>query len=86
MREGTAGEIDGGDVALDDLGAEPLGLGAHLGHEIRPHDAVTETGEVLDRRGHHQLSAGLQPFDDQGFQIGAGRVDAGSRVPPAPTR
>ena len=54
-----------GDVALDDLGAEPFGLRAHLGHEIGPHDAVAVAGEILDDRGQHQLTAGFEPFDEE---------------------
>ena len=36
-------QVDGGDVAADDLGAEALRLGAHLRHQLRPHDAVAVT-------------------------------------------
>ena len=52
------------DVALDDLGAELLGLRAHLGHQVRPHDAVAMAREVLDHRRQHELAAGLEAFDD----------------------
>ena len=43
----------------DDLGAEPHGLRAHVGHQVGAHDAVGEAREVLDLGGQHELSAGL---------------------------
>ena len=63
------------DVALHDLGAEALGLRAHLGHQVRTHDAVAEPRPVLDHRRQHQLSAGLEAFDEQRRQIRARRIE-----------
>ena len=60
-----------GHVAVDDLGAEPLGLRAHLGHQIRAHDAVAKAGEILHRGGEHQLPARLDAFDEQRLEVGA---------------
>ena len=65
------------DVALDDLGAEPLGLRAQLRHQVGPHDAVAIPGPVLDHRGQHQLTAGFDAFDDERLEIGARRVERG---------
>ena len=70
-------EIDGGHVAATHLGAEPLGLRAHVGHQIRPHDAVPETGKVLDGRRHHELTAGLEALDDERREVRARRVERG---------
>ena len=63
---GRVAEVDARDVAPHDLGAEALGLRAHGGHQIGPHDAVAEAGKILDGRRHHELAAGLEPFDDDG--------------------
>jgi hypothetical protein len=54
----VAGEVDLDHVVGHQLGAEPLGLGAHLVHQRRAHDAVAEAREVLDLRGGHQRAAG----------------------------
>ena len=70
-----AAQVDARDVALHNFGAEPLGLSAHLGHEVRAHDAVAIAREVLDHRRQHQLAAGLNPLDEQRLQVGARRVE-----------
>jgi hypothetical protein len=70
-------QIDLRDIALDDLGPESLGLGAHVGHQLRSHDAVPESREVLHHGGHHQLTAGLEPFDEQRLQVGARGIERG---------
>ena len=67
-------------MAADDLGAEPLGLRPHLGHQIGPHDALAEAGPILDHRGQHQLAAGLQAFDDERLEVRARRVQAGGQA------
>ena len=67
----------GADRLANVLGAEALGLPAHVGHEVGPEDAVLEAREVLDVRGHHQLTAGVEAFDHQRRQIGARRVERG---------
>ena len=51
-------ELDRRHVVGDDLGAEALGLGPHVLHEVRAHDAVAEAREVLDLGGVHQRTAG----------------------------
>jgi hypothetical protein len=45
---GLGGQVDLGDVPGDQLGAEALGLGAHVVHELRALHALGEAGEVLD--------------------------------------
>ena len=73
-----AGEVDLDHVVGDDLGAEALGLRAHLVHQGRAHDAVAEAGEVLDLGGVHQRAAGgHRTLEDQRLQAGAGGVDRG---------
>ena len=63
-----------GDIALNHLGAEPLRLRAHLGHEIRPENAVAIARKVLHERGQHELTARLDAFDQERPQVGAGAV------------
>ena len=74
-----------GHVALDDLGAELLGLRAHLGHQVRAHDAVAMPGKVLDERRQHELTAGLEPFDESGCRLARAVYSAAVR-PAGPTR
>ena len=71
-------QSEGRDVALDDLGAEPLRLGTHFGDQGRPQDAVAKPRVVLDVRGQHQLAARLEALDEQRLQIGASRIEGGS--------
>ena len=66
---GRAAEIDGRDVALHDLGTELLGLGAHLGHEIRAEDPVPVAGKILDHGGQHQLPAASTPSIRSGWRF-----------------
>ena len=68
---GVSETVDLGDVVLDDFGAELLRLRPHLGHEFRTHDAVAMARPVLDERGHHELTAGFEPLDDQRLQVRA---------------
>ena len=58
-----------------DLGAEALGLRAHLRHQVRTHDAVAEPGPVLHHRRQHQLPARLEALDEQRLQVGARGVE-----------
>ena len=51
-------EVDRYDVVGEQLGAEALGLRAHVVHEVRAHDPVGEAGEVLDLGGGHERAAG----------------------------
>ena len=72
----VAGEVDLDHVVGDQLGAEALGLGAHLVHQGRAHDAVAEAGEVLDLGGVHQRAAGgHRALEDQRLQRRPGGVD-----------
>ena len=68
-------QLDAGHVVGEELGAEPLGLLAHVVHQLGAHDAVREAGEVLHLGGGHQRAAGLHALDDQRLQVGAGGVD-----------
>src|SRR6478735_547054 len=73
-----AGQVDGGDVVGDELGAEALGLGAHAVHEVGPHDAVLEAGEVLDLgRVHQRATGGHSALEDEGREVRARGVDGG---------
>ena len=73
-----AGEVELGDVVVDDLGAETLGLLLHLRHELGALDALGEAGEVLDVGRVHQLAAGLdRAGDEKRFQVGASSIDRG---------
>mgnify|MGYP006876458425 FL=1 len=56
--EGPGGEVKLGDGLCDDLGAEALGLGAHVVHELGAADAAGESGEVLDVSGRRELTTG----------------------------
>ena len=74
----VAVELELGDVVVDDLGAEALGLLLHLHHQVGAHDALGEAGEVLDLGGLHQLAAELDGArDEQRLQVGARGVDRG---------
>ena len=74
----VAGEVDLDDVVGHQLGAEPLGLGAHLVHQGRAHDAVAEAGEVLDLGGVHQRAAGgHRALEDERVQAGPRGVQRG---------
>src|SRR4051812_13996823 len=74
------GEVDLGDVTGDELGAEALGLRAHVVHELRALDALGEPGEVLDLGGRHQRATELRALEHQGVQVGARRI-GGCGVP-----
>ncbi len=54
----VAGQGHRGHVVGDQLGAEALGLGAQVVHQVRTHDPLGESGEVLDVGGVHQRPAG----------------------------
>ena len=73
-----AGQVDRGDVVGDELGAEALGLGAHVVHEVGAHDAVREAGEVLDLgRVHQRAAGGHGALEDEGREVRARGVDGG---------
>ena len=79
--EGPSGEVDPGDLLGEELGPEPLGLGAEVRHQLGTHDALGKPGEVLDLGGQHQLAPRLVAggrrltLDDQGSEVGACGVD-----------
>lgn len=80
--EGPLGEVQLGDSLADDLCAEALGLLPHGVHELAPHYAVGEAGEVLDVGGGGQLATGCdavghEAFVEGGLDIGSGQVDGG---------
>ena len=66
-----------GDVALDDLGAEALGLRAHLGHQLGSHDAVAEPRKILHHRRQHELTARLDALNQQRLEVRTRRVKSG---------
>ena len=69
-------ELEFRDVVMDDLGAEALGLLPHLHHQVRPHDALGKSGEVLDVGGLHEFATDVdRAGDEQRLQSGAGRID-----------
>ncbi len=74
---GVRGDVDLVDIGSDEFGAKAFGLLSELRHEVGAHDAVGETRVVLDVGRQHELSARLQPLDDQGLQVGPGGVDGG---------
>ena len=78
--EGLRAELDRRHVVLDHLGAELLGLRAHLVHQVRAHDAVAIARIVLDERGQHQLPAGFQAFDEQRLKVRARGVQGGGQA------
>ena len=79
-RERTLAEVDARDVALPRISVPNRSrLLPHLGHQVRPHDAVPEPGPVLHHRRQHQLTAGLEPLDEQRLQVGAGGVQRGGQ-------
>ena len=70
----VAGQVDVGDVVGDQLGAELLGLLAQVVHQRRAHDAVGETGEVLDVGGGHQgATGGHRALEHEGLRGRRGR-------------
>ncbi|CDN42677.1 hypothetical protein BN871_BS_00340 [Paenibacillus sp. P22] len=73
--ERTLRQVDAVDPARTEFSAETLGLLAHVGHELRTHDAIRESGEVLDFRRRRQLAARLRSFDDERAEVGAGQID-----------
>ena len=76
-RHGPCAELHRGDVAENDPGAEALGLLAELVHHVRAHDAVGETGIVLDVGGDGELAPGLGTLHHQRREVGTGRVEGG---------
>ena len=74
-QERTRREVDLGDVHGQDLGPEALRLLLHLVHELGAHDPVGEPGVVLDVGRQHELTAGLQPLQDERLEVGARGIE-----------
>src|SRR6266516_1943277 len=68
-------EIGAGQMAHSVFRAETLGLLPHILDELRAHDSLWESREVLDQRSHRELAAGLVALNDKRFQVGARRVE-----------
>ena len=78
--ERALGEVDAIDVDVDEPRPEPLGLGAHRGHQVGALDAVLEARVVLDVAGQHQLAARRGAREDDRLEVGARRVDRGGQA------
>jgi hypothetical protein len=76
--EGTSAKFAGPDRSVDIFGAEMFGLQLHILDQFGAVDAFGKSGKILDFGGYRELAAGLMPDDDQGVEIGAGRVNGGS--------
>src|SRR6202007_1403904 len=63
-----------------EFGAELFRLLTHVFDEFRPHDAVGETGIILNVCSDRQLAAGLVPVQNQRFQVGARSVNGSSET------
>jgi hypothetical protein len=75
--ERTGREVDAGRIALEDRGAESLRLVAELLHQVRPLDAIGESGVVLDVGRDHQLAHRDVAGDHERREVGASGVDGG---------
>ena len=73
----AVGELDPVDVVGDEARPEALGLGAKLGHHLRPHDPLGVARVVLDVGRVLQLAAPLEALEDERLEVGAGRVERG---------
>jgi hypothetical protein len=81
--EGPGGKVELGDGLGDDLGAEALGLGAHVVHQLSAADALGEAGEVLHIGGGCELATGCgavgeHALIENGLELGAREIDSGS--------
>ena len=72
---GRAGEINTGNNALYEAGAEPLCLTAHIVHHLERFHAVGVTGEILHFGGDHQLSSHLRSFYEDRGEVGTRGID-----------
>ncbi len=70
-------EVDFGDVALNELGAEALGLLTHLFHQLRAFYPFREAGKIVDGCGRCQLPSGLDTVDQERAAAAAARIDCG---------
>jgi hypothetical protein len=69
-----ASELDAVGLLGQQARAEALGLIAELLHDVRSHDALGETGVVLDIGGLLKQPAPGEALDDERMQVGARRV------------
>ncbi|MNC42840.1 hypothetical protein D3C75_916700 [compost metagenome] len=74
--KGTGAELYSLHPASFEGGPEALGLLAHIVHQLRPHNALRKTGEILNFRGRGQLAARLRSFNHQRVHIGPGQIDS----------
>ena len=63
--EGPPREVDLGDGLEPAVGAELLGLLAHVVHQVGAHHPVGEAGEVLDGGRPGELAARLAALEDE---------------------
>ena len=70
-------EVDTHNMASLELSAKSLCLLAHVVDELRPLNALRETGEVFHKGSKGKLPSGLMPFDYERGQIGTRRIDRG---------
>ena len=75
LLDAAVGELDPVDVVGDEAGPEALGLGAELGHHLRPHDPLGVAGVVLDVGRVLQLAAPLEALEDERLEVGARGVE-----------
>ena len=75
--EGPGGEVGRDDDVVDALGADMLGLGAHLLHQPGALDHVGEARIVLHIGGDGELAARLKAGDQHRFEHGARGIDGG---------
>ena len=54
--------------------SEPLRLLAHQVHQVRPHDSVGKTREIVDGGGQRQLPSRLFTLEYQGREVGPGGI------------
>ena len=57
-------EVNLDDVIQENFGAEALGLGLHVGHQVRAHQAIWKARKVFDIGGLHELATGFYRRSD----------------------
>ena len=78
VRSLVSPEVDGDDVVVDGVRAEPLGLGAHPGHQVGPSMPVGKWGKFSTSVvGHQRPAGGDGPGEHQRRELGAGGVEGG---------
>ena len=81
--KGRGREVQLGDGLGDDLGAEALGLLAHVVHQLGTTNSLGEAGEVLDIGGGGELATGGGAVGEHalvqdGLEFSTRKVDGGS--------